>query len=98
MYKDPDFSFSSETAVPKEDCVSVAKISPLFSVGGVPTHALQFWPSQSNVLPQLLQNITAEIYIKSVLRDGFTVNINKDEENPKSMLLAWTPKDLTPAV
>lgn len=31
--------FSSETAVPKEDCVSVAKISPLFSVGCVPTHA-----------------------------------------------------------
>lgn len=26
------------------------------------------------------------------------VNINKDEENPKSMLLAWTLKDLTPAI
>lgn len=95
-------SFSSETAVPKEDCVSVAKISPLFSVGCVPTHALQFWPSQSNVLPQLLQNITAEIYIKSILRDGVTVdspvNINKDEENPKSMLLAWTLKYLVPAI
>lgn len=26
------------------------------------------------------------------------VNINKDEENPKSMLLAWMLKALTPAI
>lgn len=48
------------------------------------------------------RTLQQRIYIKSVLRDGFTVdspvNINKDEENPKSMLLAWTLKDLTPAI
>lgn len=48
------------------------------------------------------RTLQQRIYIKSVLRDGFTVdspvNINKDEENPKSMLLAWTLKALTPAI
>lgn len=48
------------------------------------------------------RTLQQRIYIKSVQRDGFTVdspvNINKDEENPKSMLLAWTLKDLTPAI